>query len=66
MDFSKIFFHKFEIPKSIHFYEKTFQIQVRAGAMVTAAFIGPGTITTCSIAGAKFGYALLWDCSSRL
>jgi manganese transport protein len=30
------------------------------GAMVTAAFIGPGTITTCSLAGAKFGYALLW------
>ena len=29
-------------------------------ALVTAAFIGPGTITTCSIAGAKFGYALLW------
>jgi manganese transport protein len=30
------------------------------GALVTAAFIGPGTITTCSIAGASFGYALLW------
>jgi manganese transport protein len=30
------------------------------GALVTAAFIGPGTITTCSIAGADFGYALLW------
>jgi len=30
------------------------------GALVTAAFIGPGTVTTCSIAGAKFGYALLW------
>jgi len=30
------------------------------GALVTAAFIGPGTITTCSLAGANFGYALLW------
>jgi manganese transport protein len=30
------------------------------GALVTAAFIGPGTITTCSLAGARFGYALLW------
>ncbi len=30
------------------------------GTLVTAAFIGPGTITTCSLAGAKFGYALLW------
>ncbi len=29
-------------------------------ALVTAAFIGPGTITTCTIAGANFGYALLW------
>jgi len=30
------------------------------GALVTAAFIGPGTVTTCSLAGASFGYALLW------
>jgi NRAMP (natural resistance-associated macrophage protein)-like metal ion transporter len=30
------------------------------GALVTAAFIGPGTITTCSLAGADFGFALLW------
>lgn len=30
------------------------------GAMVTAAFIGPGTVTACTIAGASFGYALLW------
>jgi Mn2+/Fe2+ NRAMP family transporter len=27
---------------------------------VTAAFIGPGTITTCSLAGAGFGYALIF------
>ncbi|MGO2372429.1 MAG: Nramp family divalent metal transporter [Pseudoalteromonas prydzensis] len=30
------------------------------GLLVTAAFIGPGTITTASIAGANFGFALLW------
>ena len=30
------------------------------GALVTAAFIGPGTITTCTLAGTEFGYALLW------
>jgi manganese transport protein len=30
------------------------------GILVTAAFIGPGTVTTASIAGAKFGFALLW------
>ena len=27
---------------------------------MTAAFIGPGTVTTASVAGAGFGYALLW------
>lgn len=30
------------------------------GAMVTAAFVGPGTVTTSTLAGASFGYALLW------
>ena len=30
------------------------------GFLVTAAFIGPGTVTSCSLAGAKFGYALLY------
>lgn len=30
------------------------------GILVTAAFIGPGTITTCTLTGASFGYALLW------
>ncbi|MFT6287410.1 MAG: NRAMP (natural resistance-associated macrophage protein)-like metal ion transporter [Alcanivorax sp.] len=30
------------------------------GILVTAAFIGPGTITTASSAGASFGFALLW------
>lgn len=28
--------------------------------LVTAAFIGPGTVTTASIAGGSFGFALLW------
>ncbi len=30
------------------------------GALVAAAFIGPGTVTACTLAGASFGYALLW------
>ena len=30
------------------------------GALVAAAFIGPGTVTACTLAGANFGYALLW------
>jgi manganese transport protein len=29
-------------------------------ALVTAAFIGPGTLTTCTLAGASWGYSLLW------
>ena len=36
------------------------RFRIGPGALVTAAFIGPGTITTCTLAGAKFGYALLW------
>lgn len=28
--------------------------------LVTAAFIGPGTITVCTLAGVTFGYSLLW------
>lgn len=30
------------------------------GLLVAAAFIGPGTVTTASVAGAATGYALLW------
>ena len=30
------------------------------GFLVTAAFIGPGTITTCTLAGSNFGYALIY------
>jgi NRAMP (natural resistance-associated macrophage protein)-like metal ion transporter len=30
------------------------------GVLVAAAFIGPGTITACTIAGVGFGYELLW------
>ena len=30
------------------------------GFLITAAFIGPGTVTTASLAGAQFGYSLIW------
>jgi len=30
------------------------------GTLVAAAFIGPGTVTLCTIAGVNFGFALLW------
>ncbi len=30
------------------------------GILVAAAFIGPGTVTACTLAGKQFGYALVW------
>ena len=40
------------------FFEKLKSIG--PGAMVAAAFIGPGTVTTATISGASYGYTLLW------
>ncbi len=34
--------------------------KIGPGVLVAAAFIGPGTVTTCILAGVGFGYALLW------
>ncbi len=33
------------------------------GILVSAAFIGPGTVTICSVAGVNFGYSLIWALS---
>ncbi|AMQ56652.1 Nramp family divalent metal transporter [Algoriphagus sanaruensis] len=30
------------------------------GPIITAAFIGPGTVTVCTLAGIQFDYTLLW------
>jgi NRAMP (natural resistance-associated macrophage protein)-like metal ion transporter len=30
------------------------------GPLIAAAFIGPGTVTVCTLAGVNFGFALLW------
>lgn len=30
------------------------------GVLIAAAFIGPGTVTACTKAGAQYGYVLLW------
>ncbi len=30
------------------------------GVLIAAAFIGPGTVTVCTLAGAQFGFTLLW------
>lgn len=34
--------------------------KIGPGVLVAAAFIGPGTVTACTLAGAEFGYTLLW------
>ncbi|SDS21906.1 Nramp family divalent metal transporter [Christiangramia echinicola] len=39
---------------------KNFLKNLGPGILVSAAFIGPGTVTICSIAGVYFGYSLLW------
>jgi len=39
------------------------RLKIGPGALVAAAFIGPGTVTTCSLAGARAGPTLLWALS---
>ena len=34
--------------------------EIGPGVLIAAAFIGPGTVTLCTIAGASFGYSLIW------
>ncbi len=34
--------------------------KIGPGVLVAAAFVGPGTVTACTIAGVQFGYSLLW------
>ena len=36
------------------------RVRVGPGILITAAFIGPGTLTACSLAGVGFGLELLW------
>ena len=36
------------------------RLRIGPGALVAAAFIGPGTVTTCTLAGIRSGTALLW------
>ena len=30
------------------------------GIIITSAFIGPGTVTICTLAGINYGYSLIW------
>ncbi len=39
---------------------KNFFRNLGPGPLVAAAFIGPGTVTVCTLAGANFGFSLLW------
>ncbi len=39
---------------------KTFFKNLGPGPLIAAAFIGPGTVTLCTLAGVQFGMALLW------
>jgi len=34
--------------------------KIGPGMLIAAAFIGPGTVTVCTLAGVGFGYSLLW------
>ena len=34
--------------------------KIGPGVLVAAAFVGPGTITMCTLAGVRFDYALIW------
>jgi NRAMP (natural resistance-associated macrophage protein)-like metal ion transporter len=39
---------------------KNFFKNIGPGTLVAAAFIGPGTVTVCTLAGVNFGFNLLW------
>lgn len=39
---------------------KSWLKNIGPGPLVAAAFIGPGTVTLCTLAGVNFGYSLLW------
>ena len=41
-------------------FPKIFKKNIGPGPLIAAAFIGPGTVTICSIAGVEFGFSLLW------
>ncbi|MFL3657368.1 MAG: Nramp family divalent metal transporter [Opitutales bacterium] len=34
--------------------------EIGPGPIIAAAFVGPGTVTLCTLSGSQFGYALLW------
>lgn len=39
---------------------KKINFKLGPGFIITSAFIGPGTITLCTLSGIEFGYSLIW------
>ena len=39
---------------------KKINFKLGPGFIITSAFIGPGTITLCTLTGIEFGYSLIW------
>ena len=37
-----------------------FSLRTGPAFIITAAFIGPGSLTVCALAGVDFGFELLW------
>lgn len=52
---------------SITYFQKNSQVNFKKlsdsigpGPLITAAFIGPGTVTVCTLAGIRYDYTLIW------
>jgi len=48
------------LPKTITLRITKLLNSIGPGPIIAAAFIGPGTVTACTLAGVNFGYSLLW------
>ena len=48
------------MPKTITLRISKLLNSIGPGPIIAAAFIGPGTVTACTLAGVNFGYSLLW------
>jgi manganese transport protein len=48
-----------EYQRLLYMIKKWFK-NIGPGTLIAAAFIGPGTVTLCTIAGVTFGFNLLW------
>jgi len=59
IDSDKYFLKRTDKPSLIFFVKKRL-LNILFWSVISAAFIGPGTVTTAAAAGAGFGYALIW------